>query len=70
MKNHPNPKKRERINKEKSIYSTDQKPLILAVESKKESFNKPPFKYNKMHEETLRAFIAELSKSLNPINFK
>ena len=63
-------KKRKRINKEKSIFSTDQKVLFLVEDSKRVTFNKPPFKYGKAYEETLHAVIAELSKSLNPINFK
>ena len=63
-------RKRKRINKEKSIFSTDQKVLSLLEDSKRVTFNKPPFKYGKVYEETLHNVIVELSKSSNPINFK
>ena len=65
-----NQSKRKRNNRTKSIYSTDQNVLCLAEDGRRVTFNKPPFKYGKVYEETLHNVIVELSKSSNPINFK
>lgn len=65
-----NQSKRKRRNNSKSIFSISQNVIFLAEDQQRKMLNKPPFKFGKTDEEILKAVLANLSISSNPINFK